>query len=134
MKTYEKPLVMVTNDLAEGVYAASGQGNGTSASATTPGLKVRAKWNPNVGDGQADFLYNFGSLAGKNNAKMIVVYSSEVMNAWTECVGGDNAAASLQGNTVTLTWNKAPTSACVIVQVAKDVEKLSVASISISAD
>lgn len=133
MRTYEKPFVMVTNDLAEGVYAASGQGNGTSASVTTPGLKVRAKWNP-IGDGQADFLYNFGSLAGKNNAKMIVVYSSEVVNAWTECVGGDNAAASHQGNTVTFTWNKAPTSVCVVAQVAKDVEKLSVASISISAD
>ena len=26
MKTYEKPLVMVNNDLAEGVYAASGAG------------------------------------------------------------------------------------------------------------
>lgn len=63
MKTYEKPLVMVNNDLAEGVYA-----------------------------------------------------------------------ASHQGNTVTFTWYKAPTSACVIAQVAKDVEKLSVASISISAD
>lgn len=43
-------------------------------------------------------------------------------------------AASYQGNTVTFTWYKAPTSACVIAQVAKDVEKLSVASISISAD
>ena len=29
MKTYEKPLVMVNNDLAEGVYAASGVGNNT---------------------------------------------------------------------------------------------------------
>lgn len=124
---------MVNNDLAEGVYAASGQETGTSAFVTTPSLKVRVKWNP-IGDGQADFLYNFGSLAGRSNAKMIVVYSSEVGSAWTECVGGDNAAASHQENTVTFTWYKAPTSACVIAQVAKDVEKLSVASISISAD
>lgn len=34
MKTYEKPLVMVNNDLAEGVYAASG---GTSV--TVPIIK-----------------------------------------------------------------------------------------------
>lgn len=133
MKTYEKPLVMVNSDLAEGVYAASGQGNGTSASITAPSLRVRAKWN-DLGSGQAEFSYDFGSLAGKSNAKLIVVYSSEVENAWTECVGGDNATASPQGNTVTFTWYKAPTSACVVAQVAKDVEKLSVASISISAD
>ena len=35
MKTYEKPLVMVNNDLAEGVYAASG---GTSV--TVPTLRI----------------------------------------------------------------------------------------------
>lgn len=29
MKTYDKPFVMVNNDLAEGVYAASGAGNNT---------------------------------------------------------------------------------------------------------
>lgn len=48
MKTYEKPLVMVNNDLAEGVYAASG---GTSV--TVPTLRITS--DNGFGYGQAVF-------------------------------------------------------------------------------
>ena len=54
MKTYEKPLVMVNNDLAEGVYAASG---GTSV--TVPTLRITS--DNGFGYGQAVFDYNFGA-------------------------------------------------------------------------
>ena len=105
MKTYEKPLVMVNNDLAEGVFAASG---GTSV--TVPTLRITS--DNGFGYGQAVFDYNFGDLVGKN-VVMKVVYNKKIDHGWTGATGNH----TVNGNTLVISYSQAPSNDTVYIDV-----------------
>lgn len=93
MKTYEKPLVMVNNDLAEGVYAASGAGavgNGAYS------LKEVAAWSQNK---QYDVDFTNTSSEEVDSVTVVMTIHGDVYS-----ITG-NISATITGNTVTVTYN-----------------------------
>lgn len=119
MKMYEKPVITVDAGLAEGVYAASGAGNGVSAS----DLSVVANWG---GSGQAKFTLDLTN-ANRSQLTVTVKFNNTISNGWS---GGANATAL--GNKLTLTWYSAPEKADIDVQAKGDITQLQITGCSAS--
>ena len=119
MKTYEKPVVTVDTGLAEGVYAASGAGNGVSAS----GLSVVYDW---VSSGQAKFTLDLTN-ANRSQLTVTVKFNNDISNGW-----GDGASASSSGNQLTLSWDSAPETADITVQANGVIKQLKITGCSAS--
>ena len=85
MKTYEKPLVMVNNDLAEGVYAASGAsaGGGNTSDAASGNLTFTfSRYDGDWGNGGlAVFIADSSSFAGKK-ATVSITTKAQSQNLW----------------------------------------------------
>jgi hypothetical protein len=68
MKTYEKPVILANEELAEGVYAASGDVAGGDAASGGSQIKCDSKymdgnWQPQTyGDGSQGYKYQYGCL------------------------------------------------------------------------
>ena len=118
MKMYEKPVITVDAGLAEGVYAASGAGNGVSAS----DLSVVANWG---GSGQAKFTLDLTNV-NLSQLTVTVTFNKDRVRGW-----GDGASASVSGNKLTLTWYSAPEKADIMVQ-ANDIKQLRITGFSAS--
>lgn len=109
MVSYEKPLVVANEEVAEGVYAASGAGASGSADAAAGGGSVSVSgvklvtagnvWNKVSTYGVT--IQNGGNEELKDWAATVSVTSgtatsAQVYNTW-------QASASLSGNTITIT-------------------------------
>ena len=119
MKMYEKPIITVDAGLAEGVYAASGAGNGVSAS----GLSVVYDWG---GGGQANFTLDLTN-ANRSQLTVIVTFNKDLVRGW-----GGGAYAVASGNKLTLTWYSAPESAEITVQANGVIKQLKITGCSAS--
>ena len=90
MKTYEKPLVMVNNDLAEGVYAASGAsaGGGNTSDAASGNLTFTfSRYDGDWGNGGlAIFTADSSSFAGKK-ATVSITTNIDVADGWVDGAG-----------------------------------------------
>lgn len=98
MKTYEKPLVMVNNDLAEGVYAASGGGqiSGPTANGTYY-LKKQESWSGNT-------KYNV-DITNTSSEKVDAVTIVIGLQGTIDQVGGNISNPIIGGNTLTVTFD-----------------------------
>ena len=103
MKMYEKPVITVDAGLAEGVYAASGAGNGVSAR----NLSVVSDWG---NSGQAKFTLDLTN-ANRSQLTVTVKFNNTISNGW-----GGGASASYSGNQLTLYWYSAPETVEITVQ------------------
>lgn len=112
MKVYEKPIISVDEGMTEGVYAASGASQG---GVNVSSGKVVADW---VGSGQASFTLD---LSGVESSQLTVVltFSTDISSAW-----GGGASVSYSGNTATLYWYSAPSSAEITVQANGTISNL----------
>lgn len=119
MKRYEKPVVTVDAGLAEGVYAASGAGNGVSAGS----LSVINDWG---GSGQAKFMLDL-SNANPSQLKVTVTFNSDITNGW-----GGGASTAWSGNRLTLSWYSAPSNPEIYVQVSSGIQQLQITNCSAS--
>lgn len=116
--TYEKPVITISPDLSEGVYAASGKQLSLS------GRTVIDRWN-----GGGSLLYTL-NMAGQDPSQLSVTITcnAELSDGW-----GDGASKSVSGNSVTLTWYSAPESATIHVQTrSMDVDQFEAVSVSAS--
>lgn len=118
MERYEKPVITVDAGLAEGVYAASGAGNGVSAGS----LSVVADWG---GSGQAKFMLDLSNVKG-SQLTVTVTFNNDITNGWS-----DGASTSLSGNRLTLSWYTAPDKAEIFVQ-ANSIKQLQITGCSAS--
>ncbi len=75
MKNYERPIVVLNQELNEGVYLASGAQE--EASSVEAAKAIVANWGG--GNGQATFTFATG-VSGK--AKVNVTFTEEISNAW----------------------------------------------------
>lgn len=119
MKRYEKPVVTVDAGLAEGIYAASGAGNGVSAG----GLSVINDWGSN---GQAKFTLDLKNV-NRSQLTVTVTFNSTLIAGW-----GGNASAAVSGNKLTLSWYEAPSTAEITVQANGAITQLQITSCSAS--
>ena len=91
--TYERPLVLNTCDLAEGVYAASGQSSDNSPTSYT--LDLIGQW-----DGNKIYQINF-----TNNTDEKVNSVTVILNVTGNVTGiGGNVSGSVSGNRATVTF------------------------------
>lgn len=118
MKMYEKPVVTVDTGLAEGVYAASGAGNGVSAGS----LSITSDWG---GGGQASFSLNLKNV-NRSQLTVIVTFNNDISSGW-----GDGASGNVSGNKLILSWYSAPETAEITVQ-ANDIRQLQITGCSAS--
>ena len=119
MKRYEKPVVTVDAGLAEGVYAASGAGNGVSAGS----LSVTANWG---GGGQAQFTLNMKN-ANRSQLTVTVTFNNNISSGW-----GGGASATVSGNKLVLYWHSAPETAEIMVQENSAITQLRITGCSAS--
>lgn len=119
MKMYEKPVVTVDTGLAEGIYAASGAGNGVSAG----NLSVIGDWGSS---GQAKFTLD---LANVNSSKLtvIVTFNNDLVSGW-----GGGADAHVDGKKLILNWYSAPSTAEITVQANCVITQLKITGCSAS--
>lgn len=119
MREYRKPVVTVDAGLAEGIYAASGAGNGVSAR----NLSVVSDWG---NSGQAKFTLD---LTNANRSKLTVTvkFNNTISNGW-----GSSASASYSGNQLTLYWYSAPETAEITVQANCVITQLEITGCSAS--
>ena len=122
MRMYERPEVMMVENLAEGVYLASGDGAGStteSSGGATTGERTGENWWGS--EGQIMFAIPC-NMAGKH-VRMTVVYSADISGSW-----GSNSSAYVSGNkAVYEVWN-APSTFDITVQT-KD-KGISISSVS----
>ena len=119
MERYEKPVITVDVGLAEGVYAASGAGNGVSAGS----LSVVADWG---NSGQAKFTLDLSNVT-PFQLTVIVTFNHDIAGGW-----GDGASAAASGNKLTLSWYSAPKMAEIYVQANGDIKQLQITGCSAS--
>ena len=119
MSRYEKPVITVDVGLAEGVYAASGAGNGVSAGS----LSVVNNWG---GGGQAMFTLDL-SNANRSQLTVTVTFNNSIGNGW-----GGGAAATVSGNKLVLYWHSAPETAEITVQENSAIAQLQITGCSAS--
>ena len=107
MKKYEKPVVIVNEELAEGIYTASGDSDIVDAGVTKDSISVSSVKEKSVGDQwnktntYAVTIKNSGNAESKDWSATITVSQgtptvAQVYNTW-------QASASLSGNTITIT-------------------------------
>jgi hypothetical protein len=100
---YRKPVIIETEDLAEGVYAASGSGSVTWA----PGTKNTWPGGENV-----NFTVSIPSQYVGKHVKLTVTFDQAVSGAW-----GLDASATLNGSVLTLEhWNVPQTGTVTVSQ------------------
>ena len=133
MKTYERPLVMVNNDLAEGVYAASGAsaGGGNTSDAASGNLTFTfSRYDRDWGNGGlAVFIADSSSFAGKK-ATVSITTNIDVADGWV-----DGAGKAYSGKSIVLNWHSAPSSIVLHVRIeGNDVKTLQIVSASYSAE
>ena len=119
MKMYEKPVVTVDAGLAEGIYAASGAGNGVSAG----NISVISDWGSS---GQAKFTLDLRN-ANRSQLTVIVTFNNTISSGW-----GGGANTSVSGNKLTLTWYSAPETAEITVQANGAITQLKITGCSAS--
>lgn len=119
MKMYEKPVITVDAGLAEGIYAASGAGNGVSAS----DLSVVSDWG---NSGQAKFTLDLTN-ANRSQLTVTVKFNNTISNGW-----GGGASASYSGNQLTLYWYSAPETVEITVQANCVITQLKITGCSAS--
>lgn len=118
MSRYEKPVITVDAGLAEGVYAASGAGNGVSAG----NLSVVVDWG---NSGQAKFTLDLSNVT-PFQLTVIVTFNHDIAGGW-----GDGASATVSGNKLVLYWYSAPETAQITVQ-ANSIKQLQITGCSAS--
>lgn len=93
-----KPIVLASDDLAEGIYAASGQSQ-VSGNSVTATLASTNFWGE---EGQSTF--NISLPAGTSGHVIVTLkFSSDIISGW-----GGNGNTSINGNVATLDmWNPA---------------------------
>ena len=119
MKIYEKPVVTVDAGMAEGVYAASGAGNGVSAGS----LSVAADWG---NSGQAKFTLDLRN-ANRSQLTVTVTFNNTLTAGW-----GGGATSTISGNKVVLYWYSAPETAEITVQANGAIAQLQITGCSAS--
>lgn len=119
MERYEKPVITVDAGLAEGVYAASGAGNGVSAGS----LSVVNNWG---GGGQAKFMLDLRN-ANRSQLTVTVTFNNSIGSGW-----GGGATATVSGNKLVLYWYSAPETAEIIVQEKSAIAQLQITGCSAS--
>ncbi len=72
---YKKPVVIETEDLAEGVYTASGSGNATAT-------KEKIEYNPWSKQATVTFTVTIPSESIGQHIKVTVVFDQAPVNAW----------------------------------------------------
>ncbi len=113
---YEKPVVVPMNDMAEGVYMASGGGS------VQVGTKRDVQdWS---GSGQATWDLTLPSVLAGKHISLTVQFSAPVTNAWC----GGNVTSNGNGTVVFDYWN-APATVSVTAQ-ATDIGSLQVTGAS----
>lgn len=129
-----KPLVMVNNDLAEGIYAASGAsaGGGNTSDAASGNLtftfsRYDGDWGNN--GGLAIFTADSSSFAGKK-ATVSITTNIDVADGWS-----DGAEKAYSGKSIVLNWHSAPSSIELHVRIqGNDVKTLQIVSASYSVE
>lgn len=119
MSRYEKPVITVDVGLAEGVYAASGAGNGVSAGS----LSVVADWG---GSGQAMFTLDMRNT-NRSQLTVTVTFNNSIDSGW-----GGGATATVSGNKLVLYWYSAPETAQITVQANCAIAQLQITGCSAS--
>lgn len=105
--------------LAEEIYAASGAGNGVSAS----DLSVVSDWG---NSGQAKFTLDLTN-ANRSQLTVTVKFNNTISNGW-----GGGASASYSGNQLTLYWYSAPETVEITVQANCVITQLKITGCSAS--
>ena len=96
MKTYEKPMVLATEELAEGVYAASGAVEDEGACWTvTVELQQRVEANKIIYRVYA--VHPKGLAHISNGTEIVIVFNKAIQEAYY-----DGGSAVISGNTLTL--------------------------------
>lgn len=117
MKTYERPVVLVNSNVAEGVFLASGQ----SQAPTVVKTDVQ-EWGSN---GQATFKI---SVEEASNFIVNVEYNQEIDGSWSN----DNIESTVSGSSATYkSWTAGPRTITVVVS-GKNIGPLEVKSASVS--
>lgn len=106
---YRKPVIIQTEDLAEGVYAASGSSESQNVSWVRGTHTI---WNAT--SGQVDFTLSIPSQYVGNHVKLTIVFDQTLSGAWGE--NGLNGQNSVNGKTLTLDISTAPQSGTVFAQ------------------
>ena len=83
MSTYEKPIISVDSEMAEGVYAASGSNGGVPVSSPS----VVADWG---GSGQVKFNIDLSSV-NPSQLTVVLTFNMNIGNGWG---GGSSASVS----------------------------------------
>lgn len=115
MKTYLKPTITIDAGLAEGVYAASGAN-------LCKFLRYDGDWG---NGGTAVYALDLSSF-NPSQLTVILTFNMNLSGGW-----GGEASATASGNTVTLYWYSAPSSAEISIQVqGADIKKLEVTGVT----
>ena len=102
MKLYEKPVILANEELAEGVYAASGDIAGASGSVSVSGISLTSEGNQyNKVNIYAVTIKNGTKEAVADWSVSVSVTSGTATNA--TIYNGWLASASLSGSTITIT-------------------------------
>lgn len=107
MKKYEKPVVLVNEELAEGIYTASGDNDSVNTGVTKNAISVDSVKEKTVGDQwnktntYGVTIKNSGNTESKDWSATVTVSqgtatAAQIYNGW-------QASASLSGNTITIT-------------------------------
>ena len=97
MKTYEKPLVLENEDLAEGVFAASGADESSTDCWTVGGRSVQA-WNGAWNVFEMSAVHSTGVTHITTQVTFTYTFSQPIVSAEAEA----GFATSVSGNTVTV--------------------------------
>ena len=114
MKLYKKPMITLDAGMAEGIYATSG--------ADTPSdIQVNLlRYDGNWGNGGTAVYTVDLSALNPSQLTVSLVFNMEISGGW-----GGGASASVSGQTLTLNWYSAPSSAEISVQVqGHDIKQL----------
>lgn len=97
MMNYEKPIILANEDVAEGVYAASGAGISTDC--WNIGVSSVQDWNGSENTFEVKMTHSTGVVHITNNVVITLIFSTAVTNVRTE--GG--VSCTFSGNTATVT-------------------------------
>lgn len=120
MKKYEKPVMTVLPDVAEGVYAASGNPDQKISD-----LIVVNNWGEG---GEVKCTVNFSEFDDLSNLTLFLKFNAEVSD-----VSSNGGTQSVSGKTAQINWYTAPASAELkIILHGSNPEKLAIVSASAS--
>ena len=97
MKTYEKPVVIENEDLAEGVFAASGDSGSSSDCWTVSGRSVQ-DWNGSHNVFEMSAVHSTGVTHITTQVTFIYTFSTPITDAYAEA----GFSTTVSGNTVTV--------------------------------